>query len=172
MTEKDLIAEISGLDEQGMPKSFIGIFHEIWNTNGVVRTISENTFFKPDIEIFLHMKYLQVDFKFKTAKDEALAMMWRTLEDYCKSENSGDEVSGEYPLLTVNIVPKKYNGKYYMLAHNPVIHTLQPNTVNSEPTVIRMVFDDKSFMFFQAVGETDGAEPIGVKITSDASEEG
>lgn len=160
MTEKELIAEISGLDEQGMPKSFVGIFHEIWDVDGVVKTISENTFFKPDIEIFLHMKYLQIDFKFKNAKDEALAMMWHVLEEYCKSENSGDETKGEYPLLTVNVVPKKYNGKYYMLAHNPVIHTLQPNNVNSEPTVIRMVFDDENFMFFQTLDGSDSAEPV------------
>lgn len=160
MTEKELIAEISGLDETGMPKAFIGIFHEVWNADGAARTVSENTFFKPGIEIFLHMKYLQIDFKFKTAKDETLAMMWQVLEDYCKSENSGDEVTGEYPLLTVSIVPKKYNGKYYMLAHNPVIHTLQPNTVNSEPTVIRMVFDDENFMFFQTPDGSDVAEPV------------
>lgn len=160
MNEKELIKEISGIDEANMPKSFVGIFHEIWNADGKVRQVSENTFFKPEVQIFLHLKYLQIDFKFKSPTDQDLAIMWRVLENYCKSENSGDSESGKYPLLTVNIVPKKYNGKYYLLATNPIIHTLQPNTVNSEPTVIRMVFADEDFDFFQTEETDGGAEPL------------
>lgn len=160
MNKKDLIKEISGVDEANMPKSFVGIFHEIWNSEGKSRQVSENTFYKPSVEIFLHLKYLQIDFKFKSPADQDLAMMWNVLEDYCKSENSFDRENGEYPLLTVNLVPKKYNGKYYLLATNPIIHTLQPNTVNSEPTVIRMVFADEDFNFFQSE-EIDGMpEPL------------
>lgn len=160
MNEKELIKEISGVDEANMPKSFVGIFHEVWNAEGMSRQISENTFYKPEVELFLHMKYLQIDFKFKSPNDQDLAIMWRILEDYCKSENSGDNENGEYPLLTINIVPKKYNGKYYLLASNPIIHTLQPNTVKSEPTVIRMVFADEDFSFFQTEESSGNAEPL------------
>lgn len=160
MNEKQLIKDISGVDEMNMPKSFVGIYHEIWNSEGKTQQVSENTFYKPDVEIFLHLKYLQIDFKFKSSTDQDLAVMWRVLENYCKSENSGDSENGEYPLLTVNIVPKKYNGKYYLLATNPIIHTLQPNTVNSEPTVIRMVFADGDFTFFQTAEASGNAEPL------------
>ncbi len=160
MNEKELISEMSGLDEGNMPKSFVGIFHEIWNKEGVARQISENTFYKPDVELFLHLKYLQIDFKFKSPTDQDLAVMWRVLENYCKPENSGDSETEEYPLLTINIAPKNYNGKYYLLASNPIIHTLQPNTVNSEPTVIRMVFADEDFAFMQSSETSDTPEPL------------
>ena len=160
MTEKELIKEISGVDEMNMPKSFVGIFHEVWNSEGKTQQVSENTFYKPEVKIFLHLKYLQIDFKFKSPTDQDLTIMWSVLENYCKSENSGDREKGEYPLLTVNIVPKKYNGKYYLLATNPIIHTLQPNTVNNEPTVIRMVFTDDDFTFFQTEEADDKTEPL------------
>lgn len=160
MNEKDLIKEISGVDEMNMPKSFVGVFHEIWNADGQSQKVSENTFYKPEVEIFLHLKYLQIDLKFKSPADQDLAMMWNLLENYCKAENSCDSESGEYPLLVVNIAPKKYNGKYYLLATNPIIHTLQPNTVNSEPTVIRMVFSDEDFNFLQTEEANGNIEPL------------
>ncbi len=160
MNEKELINEISGLDEANIPKSFVGIFHEIWNSEGVVRQVSENIFFKPGVDIFHHLKYLQIDFKFKSPTDQDLAVMWRVLENYCKSGNSCDENSGEYPLLTVNIAPKKYDGKYYLLATNPIIHTLQPNNANSEPTVIRMVFSDEDCLFLQSGEASGNAKPL------------
>lgn len=160
MNEKELIKEISGLDEAGMPKSFVNIVHEIWNSQGVARIVSENTFFKPDIKMFHHLKYLQIDLKFKSPSDQDLTVIWRVLEEYCKPENSIDNTQGECPLLSIVIAPKKYNGKYYLLANNPIIYTLQPDTVNSAPTVIRMVFSDEDFNFFQTNESADDIEPL------------
>lgn len=163
MTQKELIAEMVGTDEMNMPKCFIGIFNEKWNENGTVRRISENTIYKPTVELFAHPKYLQIDFKFKSPADQDLIFMWGILQNYCKSDNSSDEETGEYPVLMVNIAPKKYNGRYYLLAYNPIIHTLQPDTANSEPTVIRMVFADDDFEFVQnseATAEDGSAELV------------
>ena len=149
MNKKELIETVVGVDEKNMPNSFVGMYLDFWGKEGFIHREAEYTFFKPVIEIFSHLDYVQVDFKFKSPADQDLNIMWNALEEYCQSGNSADEADGKYLLLIINIVPKKYEGKYSIMATNPMIHTLQPDSPSGAPTVIRMVFKDDNVDFLQ-----------------------
>jgi hypothetical protein len=147
---KDLMISASGRDDYGMPKASIGITHERWGINGDVTTVVEDSYNNPVVNIFKHAGYVQVDLDFGSKFDVNLKLCWNILENFCEAANSVDDEATEIPTIVLTIIPNEFEGKYYMLGVNPIFHTLQPKNPSGEPTVIRLVFNEEDFMFYEA----------------------
>lgn len=162
MTTKELILAASGEGEHGRTKAAIGMFWEIWGADGSVKSKEEISLEKPVLNIFRHGGYVQVDLKFKTKNDIDLRMLWSMLEKFCNASNSVEDEAEEIPALTLSIYPLEFDGEYYMLAINPIFHTLQPNGPAGDPTVIRLVYAEEDFLFYEM--DKDSAENMAADV--------
>lgn len=149
MNTKELIMAASGPDKDGRTKSAIGVFREIWGADGSVTPVEDMSMDKPVVNIFRHGGYVQVDLKFGSKMDVDLRMLWSMLEKFCEAANSVEDEAESIPALTLSILPHQFEGEYYMLGVNPIFHTLQPDSPSEEPTVIRMIFDEQDFLFYE-----------------------
>ncbi len=167
MDTKELILACCGGPEDGHPKTMTTLFNEIWLTDGTKINVDSIHIDKPELKIFKHDSYVQVDFIYEAEGDQDLYYQWKFLEDFAKPENSvayseeemligtyitdeGEEKPIELPTLVVNIVPRKYNGRYFLFGTNPIFTCLQPLAPDEDGWVIRMVFEEDQFFFLEA----------------------
>lgn len=147
---KDFITLASGTDEQKMAKSVMGLNWENWHTDGKdPETVDEYVPETPTIKLFKHAGYLQVDLCFGSRFNPELTTAWNFLERFCDSANSIDENDTAVSVLITSIVPVETEGKAYALCSNPIFHTLQPEQVGQEATVIRLVFDEEDCQLYR-----------------------
>ncbi len=145
LTIKDIILEASGRDENKFNKSSVGLFYEMVNENGDIRTVEEITVDKPVINIFKSMKRVQVDIIFSTKNDIDLKMMNDLLLKATDARNSVTKESKEFPLISVSIVPHLYQGQYFILCSDPLVWCLTGQNPRGEFDTLRLVFDEDDF---------------------------
>lgn len=165
MNMKEVIMAASGSID-GKTKSAIGLFHEIWHTNGDTTPVQQISLEKPVVNIFRHAGYVQVDLVFISKFDADLRNIWDMLTRFCEPENSMDDETDEMPTIVLAIYPTEFEGKYYILATNPIFFTLQPEDASGDPCVIRLIFDEEEFTVFEEDDE-DVMEEIMNEITEE-----
>lgn len=145
---KDLILAASGLDNNRLPKSQIGLTNETWYLDGSSKVNDEISSNAPTVNIFKNSGYVQVDLDFRSKSSIDLKLCWKFISKYTSPENSVDDKTDAVPNMVLSIIPVEFDGDYYMLCINPIFTTLQPADSSGEPCVIRMVFTEDNFLCY------------------------
>ena len=98
------------------------------------------------------MLYVQVDFKFISALDNDLRLMWNTLELYGKTSNDiniNTEQTGLLAVCGITMIPMFYDGQYFCSAVNPLFWALTAEEVGKNANVIRVLFNAEDFQIFE-----------------------
>lgn len=125
-------------------KNIVSISTEVMFTDTQqTKTILEKTYSKPKVSIKIIGDYVLIDLAFKNMHDVDLKLSWRIFERYASIMDAyvREDDNNEYPILSFSITPKKYNGKYFILAHTPTFWSLQPTSPEQEDyAMLRAVF--------------------------------
>lgn len=188
MDVKDLILACSGKSESGNPKCMFTLFNEVWGMDDSKTTIDDLFIDKPELRIFKHAGYVQVDFIYESARDMDLYFQHKFIEDFSQSENSVDYTEEElekgiyidengyekpvkFPNLILNIIPRELKEKYYIMGFNPIFSCLQPLEPEGEIKMIRLVFNEEDFLFLEADSENLNVGDIEQEAIAEADEE-
>lgn len=141
---KDVLTETCGPDDLGFAKCVVGVFLDILDEEGKwIRRLDELAIEKPIVQLYRMREYTQIDFIFRCQQDVDLIMIWDVLDAYGKAVQNIEE--GNYPQLTLQIAPKCYDFKYFVLAVNPIFFTLQPESPSAaDCNVLRFVFNEEN----------------------------
>ena len=107
---------------------------------------------KPVVSVERHGLYVQVDFKFISALDNDLRLMWNTLELYGKTSNDiniNTEQTGLLAVCGITMIPMFYDGQYFCSAVNPLFWALTAEEVGKNANVIRVLFNAEDFQIFE-----------------------
>lgn len=128
MTFSDVVKMGVGLDDKGNPKSVF----MIKNTDD-----SKPLFFGgwTHFRMSYREDYITIDLVFKSGKSLDIKNIWDKLEEYGEKGSFGNELS---------IMPVECDGRFYILAINPVFWVLQPETVGAtDLNVIRILYENE-----------------------------
>lgn len=153
ITIKDIVMAASGKDEKGFNKSAVGLFFEKIDVEGNSTIINEVDVDKPIINIFKNVNRVQVDVIYSTKNDIDLKMMNDLLVRATSAENSVDDNATHIPLITLSIIPHKYEGKFYILCTDPIVWCLTAQEPRGEIDTLRFVFDEEDFNILAADDE-------------------
>lgn len=195
LNELDLIQACSGLDKYGHPKCMFNLSWENWyhfydanekdelEIEILPKAVLDPLFIdKPEIRIFKHKGFTQVDFIYFSSNDLDLYAHHKYLADFEEPANSvsyseeelktGCYVDEEglqpifFPTMVLNIIPHEYKDKYVMIGTNPIISCLMPVKPGEEYRMLRMVFGngdvllgESGFAFFET-SSNEGEEVI------------
>ena len=140
MTLKELMIASSGQDMHGMPKSSVAILNEIWYEDGTRETVDELALESPYMSFFAGEGFTQLDLDFGSKNNVELNLTCNLLERFRKAENSCGEDSDGIPMTLVVVFPEDYEGQYFIVCTNPLIHALTAANPDDDLTIIRMAF--------------------------------
>lgn len=109
-----------------------------------------HTTHNPEVDIKCTGDYVIIDLLFRTEKDSDLQILWTILEKYGAMQSVRYEGEDPYACI-ITIVPKLYNGQYFINVANPLIWVLQSPKPGQPANVIRFM----STSDFLEVFETD-----------------
>lgn len=118
------------------------------NTKQIVSTVMQ----KPVISIERHGLFLQIDFKFISALDNDLKMLWTTLELYGKTMNDINTEESNVPRIasgTITFAPTQFEGRYFAVVANPVYWALTSPDVGESTNLIRVLVEADNFEIFE-----------------------
>lgn len=157
LTPKEICSAACGRDSSDQPRAQVLIENKIVSQSKPEKMISSSFITTGELDIFRNGKYVQVDIIFTIPKAIELIETWSVLQEFGRNVNSMDEETDELPMMFVTIVPDELIDKHYMVGISPVFWTLTYKDVSdSAPTIIRMIFDNDDFLFYQT--ETDDKE--------------
>lgn len=141
-TEYDLIQMLSGTDEYGVGKSVVGINLQRCDAEGELREVEDEFITeKPIVQVFKQAGgYVLVDLIFESIEDVDLKTIFLYLKRFTDASASVDDDELDFPLLSLSIAPKKFDGAYWVLGLNPIFYALTPEDTTGEPRIIRMAF--------------------------------
>ena len=108
-------------------------------------------------EVYLERRgdMVQLDIAFDSNSDQELNKMWGILEGY--GEKVHEELSSKFidepSGLLIQMMPKEYEGEYFIDITFPILWCLMPKNPNSHIFKIRILFDADSFELYKV--ETD-----------------
>lgn len=124
-------------------------------TTGETKQIVSTTMQKPVISIERHNQFIQIEFKFISALDNDLKLLWTTLELYGKTMNDINVDNNTLPRLasgTITFVPVQFNGKYFAVAVNPIFWSLTSPDTGESANLIRVLVEAENFEIFENRG--------------------
>ena len=150
-SEYDLIQAMSGVDEFGDSKCFVGIKQQRCDADGHLKDVDDEFVTeKPVLKFFRQAGgFITVDMIFQSVEDRDLKIIFSYLDRFFQASNSATDDEMEFPLLSFSFVPHEHQGLYWALGLNPVHYTLTPEDSTGEPRIIRMLFlmqDDKDIL--------------------------
>ena len=145
ITLRDIVIGASGKDEDGLNASACGLFFEKIDINGNSTIINEVDVDKPIINIFQSLKRIQVDIVYSMKNDIDLLMMVDLLNKATIADNSINDKTGTFPLISLSIIPHKFDGKYYILCSDPIVWCLTAQDPRGELDTLRFVFEEDDF---------------------------
>lgn len=150
MTINEMIQEVNGKTQDNVPKGSFSLLIDMWGINGEnIRPVRDITLCKPELQIQRHGKYIQVDIIFISPMDSDLEKLWNVMEYYGQLLNQVEENSTEIPVATLTIAPVEWEGYFHMVGINPVLWTLQPRKPGASASVLRIIYTDVNFLFYE-----------------------
>ena len=152
MDKKTLIMELSGVNDEGMPKASLVVLNELWNNNTEVQeTLMELPMDTPAIYIFMTDKKTYLTLEFESDANKELLMLWEGLKKFQVAENSFEENGDVVPMTIFTLYPNNDDEdlEAYVSLVNPESYTLLPDRPGGEFNTLRLVFDNEDFWFFK-----------------------
>lgn len=92
------------------------------------KTISERMIYNALVEIEPRNEIVSVRLKFKSAVDPELRLIWALLQEFGKRSSLLNE-NAKQQMLSLSVMPNDYAGQVMVMAVNPILWTLEPETV-------------------------------------------
>lgn len=152
MDNIDVINACVGVDNDRYTKSAVVISTELYKDKELVNTIFDNAMDKPIVDITLNQNYIIVDLDFISKFDTDLKITYKQILQHF--ENVNKDTENEYHTLTLTIVPKELEGKYYMVLINPIFVSLSAKNPDEDCSIIKFAFEESSFFIYENEDET------------------
>lgn len=172
-TMKDLIVASSGRDEEnGFPNASCNLYLDIYHTDGTEpESIGQLAMVSPTVEIFRHADTSMVTLQFPTKFDGELSSAYNMLESFAEAKNSMADDIKDIPMVRLVVIPAKWDGRYYILASNPLMWTLCPTGLDGEPNALRFAFADEDICAYDGGEEADElADALGAEDDNESFE--
>ena len=149
MEPLEILKSACGKDDNSQANSAITInLYQIKDELSKLNPLYSHTAFNPAISIKNTNEFVIIDLIFNSPADSDLQIFWTLLEKYGNTQSVTNEAE-EIHLCNFVIVPKKYDGQYYIDARDPIIWTLQPIKPNQPLNIIRLLFANDSFSLYE-----------------------
>ena len=150
MKFNDVYNAIEGYDENQSPLSITSLSLKVYKKDMNI-FVSTNEIATENAIIRLKPveNNMQVSLHFSSHLDSDLRLMWTLFKSYEAMLNSLTENSNDIPLLTLSIVPKKYNGEYFASAKVPLYCNLQSSAPGLQVDTISLVFNADDFGIYK-----------------------
>ena len=151
MDINEVFDEMIGKDEEGCPKSYLSLVHNLYiKKNEEVQTCNEYETTLAELIIERLDSLTQIKLKFDRAAHNDLKIFWNIIQS-CIDEIAAAPVDdvNNFRFLTLTIIPKIYNGSQFAVASNPLFVNLVANTPNEEADTISMVFNSDTIVFYE-----------------------
>jgi len=146
----EIIQEVNGKTLDNMPKGSFSLLIDMWNTNNDnMKTVRDVALCKPELQIQRHGKYVQVDIIFRSAMDRDLETLWKAMEHYGDLLDKVEETSDTIPVATLTITSIEWEGYFHIVGVAPVLWTLQPQKPGLPASVLRIIYNDTDFIFYE-----------------------
>ena len=143
MDLQELFNLASGVNEDETKKSSIAITTMFMD--GETEEVDETFSYAspaPVVKIENRSNYVQVDLVFDHHLNEALRVIWATLEKYGHDLSENADETYDIPMLLLTVVPLSLKGVTNIAMFNPIIWTLQPeNPLTETANTIRLLFE-------------------------------
>lgn len=169
MDLQELFNLASGVNEDKTNKSSIAITTMFMDgeTEDVDETFSYATP-APIVKIENRSNYVQVDLVFDHHLNEALRVIWATLEKYGQDLSENADETYDIPILLLTVVPLSLKGVTNIAMFNPIIWTLQPeNPLAETANTIRLLFNADDV--YEASNNDISIEQITTELDSEES---
>lgn len=148
----EVYEEAVGLNEDGSPKAYISMTYQIYNekTENLI-TKNEYSLLSPEIAINNTDIATEIQIKFDSKSEIELNAIWNVAQmcmDAILKDEQGD--GDVYHVLNVNIIPVKFNGRYFIVASAPVFVSLQADSPDKKANVISAIFRNDDVIFYES----------------------
>lgn len=146
MNLKELMIACSGVDEHKMPKASVVLANDLWTKDGEKEEVESMSTDAPIVQFFAGDGFVTLDLDFGSRHNVDLDMVndflnnFRVVENSVNDDEDDDDESVKIPVTTVAIVPRDYEGQYFVACVNPIIHCLTAHKSNKDLAIIRMTF--------------------------------
>lgn len=142
ITEKEIMELACGRDNEGMNNSVIKVSLSKLNVSTEdEQLIHEVTLDGPVVNIFRGYRLSHVDITFPSSKDFDLLNLNNELNNFTNIQNSLDEEAEVIPAIILTIMPKEYEGEYFITG----LHgdwCLMPLESDGDVSTIRFIFEN------------------------------
>lgn len=169
MDLQELFNLASGVNEDKTNKSSIAITTMFMDgeTEEVDETFSYASA-APVVKIENRSNYVQIDLVFDHHLNEALRVIWATLEKYGQDLSENADETYDIPILLLTVVPLSLKGVTNIAMFNPIIWTLQPeNPLAETANTIRLLFNTDDV--YEASNNDISIEQITAELDSEES---
>lgn len=149
MDIKDMMIEVSGVEDNGMPKASVVLLNEFWSQDEEFETVDELALDTPELQFFAGDGFVTLDLKFGSKHNIDLSLAYELLERFRVPENSIDSEGLKIPMTCVTVFPAEYEGQYYIACLNPIIYCLTAENPRADLTILRMMFYEDSCVLYE-----------------------
>ena len=155
--EKEIIRAACGINEEQESNSIIRVEIKILHLleGGSKEPLSDLTLDGPVVNIHRSFRYTMIDLQFDSENDQDFILLSEMLRDFTGTEQSMDVEKDRIPALVVTVMPKAYDGEYFICGMHG-IWCLMPSGTGQFMDTLRFIFDNELVHVFQI--NTDALE--------------
>lgn len=153
ITTEEFLQRLQEKTVNGLTNTSIAIDCNIINMKtGEAKALASIALQKPLVEVERHGVHIQIEFKFISALDNDLKLMWNTLELYGKTSNDiniATAETGMFAACAITMIPMHFDGRYFCTAINPIFWALTADEVGKNANVIRLIVNMEDFQILE-----------------------
>lgn len=139
-----------GCDAENNAKSYISLSYKVLNQETqAVTTKNEIALDNPVFSIKKLDNLIQASLRFSYPMDGDLRLLWNIIKTY-EDNLSNEENLTQLPVLVLTIIPKEFDGAYFISAECPLHYFLEAQSIGEQANTISFLFDAESFMFYES----------------------
>ena len=148
--EKEIIRAACGVNEEQESNSIIRVETKILHLSegGSEEPLSDLTLDTPIVNIHRSFRYTMIDLQFDSENDQDFILLSEMLRDFTGTEQSMDVEKDRIPVLVVTVMPKAYDGEYFICGMHG-IWCLMPSGTGKFMDTVRFIFDNELVYVFQ-----------------------
>jgi len=148
--ENEVIRASCGMNEERESNSIIRVETKILHLvdGGSEEPLSNLTLDAPIVNIHRSFRYTMIDLQFDSESDPDLIRLSKMLRNLSVSEQSMDVEKDHIPTLVVTVMPKAFDGEYFICGMHG-IWCLMPSETGRSADTVRFIFDNELVHVFR-----------------------
>lgn len=145
----EVLEESIGLNSDNTPKAIASIAYQIYNSNANrVDTVQEHSALNPEVIIENCDTLTQIQLRFAHPGDIDMKIFWKIITSYNDALwNVSQDNAGDVHMISVNIIPEKFNGQHFISAATPLFINLKTDDVEKVADAICLIFKSEDVVF-------------------------